>query len=293
MNLVELQILFQQKIEDVNILFMEEDRPDTFTIVNCLNKSITQYLAERYLSLPTFEQRLIAIDQNFDELAQLIKKHTTTETPLDFADINWSTRAHKYVAPEDILIPVSMSCSVTRTEVYPYAGQKVFAQFVSRRQAERVVSNTADKVMLPTPLALWNDKYYITLIGDAYTTSIGTPILTYLKKPYSLSYDYTEITTEGLNNIATIPDDTYFIMHSYSQYVDALGAITNYDAGSKVLKIADHDTVTKIQEDIKVGYPWGDTDTPEFPAYLHDKLVENAVSIFLDEAKLKLVPKEN
>lgn len=293
MNIVELQIRFQQKIEDVNPGFADQARPDTFTIAEYLNKSIDKYLENKYLNLPSFEHRLVMIEQNLDELQKLIKEQNLTGRSLELSNFNWGARGKNYYAPQDILTPISISVTVSRNEVMPMADQLMFGKFVSRRQAERIINNAVDKVIFKDPMVLWQNGYYIMIIGDAYVSSITDPRLTYLRNPFPLSFEYSEITTEGTNNIQSIPDGGYFITHSYCQYVDSGGSAAFYEAGSKVQKIAGYDTVTKVTDDLRIGYPYGYIDIPEFPEYTHESLLDRAVSLFLDEAKLKLIPRSN
>ncbi len=293
MNLIELQILFQRKIEDVNPVFKDSQRPDSFTIENYLNKAIDRYLISKFLKYPSFEQRILAIEENQDELHLLFRVETISNTPQALTELNWGARGIKFPAPEWLNIPISMSCTVTRERIYPVTAEKMFVDFVSRRQAEKIVSNSTDKVMLPRPLGLWEDTYELMIIGDAYTTAIITPILTYLKKPFTLSHRYTEIITEGATNVSAITDGTYFIVHTRCTYRNDAGAETIYEAGSKVKKQVAYEQVTLIEEDLKIGYPYGYADTPEFPEYVHDELVDGATALFLEEAKLKLIPQSS
>jgi hypothetical protein len=308
MNLTELQILFQQKIQDTNPVFEVQQRPDTFTICNYLNRSIDKYLEKKYLALPTYEQRLSVIDMNYDELHNLITSHgvlTYNEAyplvspfPRSLSEYNWNDRGKRYRTTDDVLIPISITCTITRTEVYALTGQKIFAQWMSRRQAEKLISNSSDKVMYPKPIAVWEDPYSIMVIGDAYTTSISADQFTYLRKPYKLDYNYYELKGSlygGSCDISSIPTDTWFLAKSYLTYVDRAGTTTNYKPGDKIIKVYGYNTITSIDvpnnEQVIVSYPWGYTDTPDFPTYLHDSIVDMAVSLFLDEAKFKLITK--
>jgi hypothetical protein len=293
MNLTELQILFQQKIQDTNPVFEVDQRPDSFEICLYLNKAVDRYLEKKYLALPSFEHRLLAIDQNIDELHDLIKPNGLLTASKDLTEYNWSSRGHRYRTPDDILIPISLPCTVTRTEVYPMANQPLFADWMSRRQAQKLISNTSDKVMYPKPIAVWEDPYYIMLIGDAYTTVLTAGLLTYLRKPYKLDHGYSEIagTSTGNVTITAITTGEYFLAKSRFTYVDPAGVPAIFKPGDKVLKVAGSNTLTFIDEPIIVGYPWGYTNKPDFPAYIHEGLVDIAVSMFLDESKFKLVSK--
>jgi hypothetical protein len=292
MNLTELQILFQRKIEDTNPVFAVEQRPESFVICNYLNKAIDRYLEKKYLSLPTFEQRLASIDANIDELRNLIVTDGVLLYPKTLTEYNWSTRGNRYRVPDDVLIPISLPCTVTRTEIYPMTSQSIFAEWMSRRQAQKLISNSVDKVMYPKPIIVWEDPYYIMLIGDAYTTTLTAGNLTYLRRPYKLDFSYTELSYYTTLDITVIPNNSYFLTKSRLTYVNEWGVQTIFRPGSKVQKINGYQSCTQAGEwPIAVGYPWGLTDTPDFPAYLHDSIVDMAVSLFLDEAKLRLIPK--
>jgi hypothetical protein len=293
MNLTELQILFQQKIQDTNPIFEVEQRPDTFAIANYLNKAVDRYLEKKYLSLATYEQRLVAIDANIDELHNLIVPDGILSAVKDLSEYNWSTRGHRYRVPEDVLIPISLACTITRTEVYVMCNQQVFAEWMSRLQAQRLVSHSVDKVMYPKPVVVWEDPYYLMLIGDAYTTVLTAGNLTYLRKPYKLDFDYSELAGVGTANldITSLATGSYFLAKANLTYVNSAGVPTRFKPGDKVIKVAGYNDITYLDEPIVIGKPWGSTDTPDFPAFLHETLLDLAVSLFLDEAKFKLVPK--
>jgi len=297
MDLTELQILFQQKIQDVSPRFDQEDRPDSFSIVNYLNKTIKRYLNKKYVSLPSYELRLAAINSNIDELHQLIQTEDNLPHWSYTSDLPWSNRGKRYRAPDNVLIPFSLSCQIIRSGIYPAVNERIFALFANRKQAERLVSNSYDKVMFDKPVALWDDPYNVVIIGDAYTSYIGDPTLTYVKKPFELSFDYNELVASSQYedlDISVITDGSYFLMKSHSIYVDTSRIGTYYMPGEKVQKIAGYDTVYNyggIGQQVTVGYPWGYTDTPEFPEHLQETLVDMAVEMFLEEGKLKLTPK--
>jgi hypothetical protein len=295
MNLTELQIAFHQKIQDTNPIFEVEQRPESYVILDYINKAVERYLEKKYLLLPTFQHRIAAIDQNIDELRYLIIPDGVMSAVKNLAEYNWSSRGNRYRIPDDVFIPISLPCTISRNEVYPMVSQTIFAQWASRLEAQRLISNTADKVMYPKPLAVFEDKYYIMLIGDAYTTSLTAGLLTYMRKPYKLDFSYAELSAVGTGNlsISTITDGSYFLAKAGFTYVSSTGVPIVFKPGDKVLKVSGYNTITYADEPIIVGYPWGMTDTLDFPEYMHPGILDLAVSLFLDEAKFKLIPKSN
>jgi hypothetical protein len=295
MNVIELQIAFQQKIEDTNPIFRVEQRPESYVVLNYLNTAVSKYLEKKYLLLPTFQHRLAAIDQNMDELRNLIISDGLLTASKNLAEYNWSGRGNRYRTPEDVYIPIALPCTISRNEVYPMVGQTEFAQWASRFEAQKLISNSSNKVMYPRPLAVFEDPYYIMLIGDAYTTTLTAGLLTYMRKPYKLDFSYTELTsgsTYGLD-ITVIGTNSYFLTKSNITYVDSAGTPTRFKPGDKVLKVAGYNMAYYLDEKIVIGYPWGMTDNIDFPEYMHPGLLDLGVSLFLDEAKFKLIPKSS
>jgi len=286
MNIDELQIQFLQKIGDINPVFINEDRPSSFVVANYFNKAIKLYLQEKFLNVPSFEHRLVAIDSNLDELNDLITSGGVLYHASQPTTLNWNARAVRYRMPDDVLIPISLSALITRQEVIPMIDQLQFVKFVSRRQAEKIVSDSSNKVIHVTPVAFFEDEYFITVVGDAYVDEISANELVYLRKPYNLSFEYAEITGNTNLSVATIGTGVYFRAMSNLIYNG-----TAYAPGSKILKVAGQNTVTGASN-LKVGYPWGETNTPDFPEYTHMKFVDMAVQLYINEAKLLLVQKQ-
>ena len=293
MNLLDLQILFQQKIKDVNLVFEEEQRPDTYTIVNYLNRAIMDYLKKGFMSFPTFEQQLVAVSQAQDDLRFLIRTNDVPEYPWPTTFQNWGDRGKRYRLPDNILIPLSLTCTVTRIEVQPYTDQTVFAEFRSKIQAEKLIKTTHDQVIHITPIAFIEDEFYLVVIGDAYVTDITADRLTYLRKPDKLSFDYTELSGTPNLNITSISNGTDMRALTPLRYVNFGGGTKNFFAGELVTKVSGYNTIfNQNDEPVKIGYPWGYTDTPDFPEHMHEDILERSTQLFLDEAKLKLLPKE-
>lgn len=294
MNLIELQIEFQRKIVDVNLAFKEDLRPDTYTIVSYLNRAIKDYLKNTFLNLPTYQQQLIAIDTNSEDLRFLFKRGQNLLYPYAMDYQNWGARAKRYRAPDDFMIPISLGVTISRSEVAPMTNDKMFVEFVSRRQAENLINDSSDKVIHVQPCAYIEDEFYIVIVGDAYVTSIAAGEFTYLRKPDILSFDYQELTHASTLDISTIPTGTYMRALSPLTYVNATPVVTSFIPGDKVEKIAGYHSMTSLGgEPVKIGYPWGETDTPDFPEYRHEDILERSTQLFLDEAKLKLVSKQS
>ncbi|NJO07984.1 MAG: hypothetical protein HC876_22070 [Chloroflexaceae bacterium] len=294
MTLLELQILFHQKIEDVNAVFAVEQRPDSYTVVGYLNRAIMDYLRRTFLGLSTFEEQLIAIDANSENLRYLIQSEKQLMYHKDMTSQNWGVRAQKRRLPEDFLLPLSVTVTTNRTEVAAHSDYQQFAKLTTRRQAEKLMRTPSDRVIHIQPVAFIEDEFYIVVVGDSYVTSIVLSSLNYIRKPDKLSFEYAELTGGSASlDISSIPAGVYMRALSYLRYVNSAGSTVNFNPGDKVLKISGYNTIFSIDsEPVKIGHPWGYTDTPDFPEYMHQDILERAIQMFLDESKLKLVAQQ-
>jgi len=294
MKLIDLQILFQQKSEDISSAFKDIERPSTFIIVNYLNKAVDRFLRERYLNYATHVEKVTAILRDTDLLRNLIKTTATLNTEADATTL-FPYQRTTYL-PDDLMLLLSVSCNYRRSAVPPIATSNlVITDFVTQEQARKLIKTDANKSLYPTPIAVYDNQFSLIVAGDSYTTAIYSIKMRYLRKHFDLSLDYVElIGTLGVDlDITAIINGSYFRSLCRAVYVNSVGTLLDIYPGDKVLKVAGYNTITDYSGWIpKVGYPYGYCDEPEFPEYIHEQLADIAVNMFVDEAKLKLVPKQ-
>ena len=298
MNLLEMQIMLQTKAEAINTDFFDKLRPDSYDIINYLNKSIDRYIRDKYLNFPVFELRRASILSNMDALKDMVEntKALTEDVITGFPHGDATLRI---ILPTDMLSLISVYCTYSRSDVPPMTSDIVFTEFTSLEETKDIVTTDANKPIFPHPVAAYENEFGILLIGDAYTTQFSNVKIRYLREPFDLSFSYDELeaTDNGtdLTNINTIvADNNYFRSFAKGQYYDDVPSAITIQAGEKVKKISGYNTIVGTAYSgwkQKIGAPYGQTDTPELPGHLHEELVDLAVQIFMDEAKLKLIPK--
>jgi hypothetical protein len=298
MNVLEMQIMFQTKCEAINADFFDKIRPDSYDIVNYLNKSIDRYVRDKFLNLPTHSLRRASILSNMDALKDMVE-NTIALTEDSITGFPHGAATLRVLLPADMLSLISVYCTYTRTDVPPMSSDILFTEFVSVEETKDIVTTGANKPIFPYPVAAYENEFNILLIGDAYTTEFSNVKIRYLREPFDLSLSYAELeaTADGtdLTSINTIvADNNYFRAFAKGDYYDDVPQSITFQAGDKVKKVSGYNTIvgtpyTSWKQ--KIGAPYGETDTPELPGHLHEEVVDLAVQMFMDEARLKLIPK--
>jgi hypothetical protein len=298
MNILEMQIMFQTKSEAINADFFDKFRPDSYDIINYLNRAIDRYVREKFLNLPTHQLRRASILTNMDILKDMVE-NTKALTEDSIAGFPHGSATLRVLLPTEMISLISVYCTYTRSDVPPMTSDILFTEFVSVEETKDIVATDANKPIFPHPIAAYENEFSILLIGDAYTTGFSNVRIRYLREPFNLSFNYSELeaTSEGtdLTSINSIvADNNYFRSFAKGQYYDDVPSAITIQAGEKVKKVSGYNTIVGGAYPgwrQKIGAPYGETDTPELPGHLHEELVDLAVQIFMDEAKLKLVPK--
>lgn len=293
-----MQIMFQVKAEAINADFFDRMRPDSYDIVNYLNKSIDRYIRKKYLDLPTHSLRRASIMSNMDALKDMVE-NTNALVEDSITGFPHGASVIRVLLPTDMLSLISVYCTYTRSDVPPMASDILFTDFVSVEETKDIVATDANKPIFPRPVAAFENEFNLLLIGDAYTTEFSSVKLRYLRAPFNLSLTYAELEasdvgTDLLNIQAIIADNNYFRTFAKGNYYNDVPDAITFQAGDKVKKQIGYNTIVGTPYTAwkqKIGAPYGETDTPELPGHLHEEIVDLAVQIFMDEAKLKLVQK--
>ena len=298
MNVLEMQIMFQTKSEAINPQFFDAMRPDTYDIVNYLNKAIDRYIREKYLNLPTHSLRRAAIISNMDSLKDMVE-NTTALVEDSITGFPHGSSVIRVLLPTNMLSLISVYCTYTRSAVPPMTSDIIFTELVSVEETKDIVATDASMPIFPHPVAAFENEFNILLIGDAYTTEFSNVKIRYLREPFDLSLTYQELEATDIGTDLTsintiVADNNYFRAFTKGDYYDDVPQVTTFQAGDRVKKIRGYNTIVGTPYTAwrqKIGAPYGETDTPELPGHLHEEIVDLAAQIFMDEAKLKLVSK--
>jgi len=296
MNLIEMQIMFHQKAEAINAQFFDRLRPTSFEIVNYFNKAIDRYVRDKFLSLPTHEMRRNSVLAGMDVLRDMVEhQRATVEDTSGTLPFAFSKRI---ILPPDMLCLLGVYGTYSRSAVPPMTSDVVFSELTPMESARRLATSDADKPIYPRPIAALENEFNLLLIGDAYTTDITNIAVRYLRKHFELSFNYRELegAADGadltINSI--VADTNYFRALAKGTYYSDPSTQITVQAGQKLVKVTGRNNMEGTSFPNwkqKIGAPYGMTDTPEFPEYMHEEIVDLGVQMFMDEAKLKLTPK--
>jgi hypothetical protein len=319
MTLLEMQILFQQIIEDTSPGFFDKERVDTYDILNYLNQAAMRSM-DKYISLPTTEQNIRLISENTNDLKDMIRKvRANTFYTIGFTQVSMEDgiapytmpggAAHHgpygdnsvvYHMPHDYLHIISCHIKSSRTgaDVLPSSSPQWHkCEIVTHDQAERFITTSFNKPIMREPVIILDADGFFTVIYDSeQLTPLNDIEFVYLRKPHKLDFDFQwldggtgiVLTSSMVNKSVRVKKG------SVVEYPSNNLPLGGYRAGSKFNVLNGYYLLLGLDSNtpMYVGYPGDSTDELSIASYLHENIVRMAVSMLLDEAKLRLVQKQ-
>lgn len=176
----ELQQEFNRLAEDRYQLYEKEDRLNPINIQGYLNKAKDRILVERFLSYNSPYENIVALQQGYDEIHDLVKIDSdVSATGATGTFGNYTQKIDSL--PDDYLYYVFSSSQVTRTSIAAATNEWVGNKEINYTALLQAISGNNNWPIIRQPLVYFNeDSIYI--IHDAYTT-INDINLGYLKRP--------------------------------------------------------------------------------------------------------------
>lgn len=304
MNLVEMQILFHQIIEDTNLEFWDSQRPIEYNVTIYLNQAVLRYVHKKYLPFSTYKENHKHILENEQDLQPLIK---TTQL-LKWIDGAFNTsspaglfigdNASKYRLPDDFLFYIDSVLwgrrdgsgidTIMRMSSSGYRPNKL----VSHAEAHRFYTTEINHPILREPVVFMEEQSFINLIVDEEASVAPMLFLTYVKKPFTLDFNYVELETLDSTYIGK---EVRLLKNSRVYYPFDNYPNNGYLPGERITVFDGYYTLYPVNifpsKSKTVGFPHDATNECELPVYQHEDIVRLAVQMFLDEAKLKLLQK--
>ena len=296
MNLVEMQILFHQIIEDTNPDFFDNNRPNSYNVVNYLNQAITRYMQKKYLPFSTFKENHKHILDNEQDLQPLLRQINLDQYQTALfkpTGSRYGDNAKKYTLPDDFQFFVAAillgSRSADTDTIMRFTGNEYQpCKLINHSEAERFYTTPINHPIMREPVVFFEEERVLNLMYD-YETGDGTLYLVYVKKPFKMSFEYTELTSVDVSYISK----EVRVLHGSSIYypVDAYPS-NGYVRGDRIT-ISDGNYIFYPASGLNntVGYPHDETNQCELPIYQHEDIVRLAIQMYMDEAKFKLMQK--
>jgi len=319
MNLLDMQILFQQIAEDTSPEFFDRQRSDTYNIINYLNNAIYRYVEKKYISFPTMEQNIRFIAENSNDLKDMIRKvKVGTFLLISGNQVSANDGVHPYTMPggtdyqgphganstvyhmpTDFMHFVSCHIKSTRTaaSVLPTtSAQWQECKVITQDQAGRFISTEWNKPIMREPAILFDADGFFTVIRDPdHDAGITDLEFTYLRKPHTLDFDFSWMNGRGATVLTSAMVNKPVRVRSGSvvEYPTDGFPTRGYRSGSKFNVLSGYYPMYEFNaySGMEVGYPGNSTDEISLATYMHEDIVRLAVSMFLDEAKFKLAQK--
>ncbi len=318
MTLLEMQILFQQIIEDTSPEFFASQRPDTWNMVNYLNQASMRFM-DRYISQPTTKDNIRLIDENSNDLKDMIRKVGTNNFVLTggtYYEVSDGLQIYNppagqdhlgpsgdnikiYSLPDDYLHFISCYIKVNRqgADIMPSAlhmWQK--CELITQDQVERYITTDINKPIMREAVIMFDaDSFARIILAPDQSNSIYELEFTYLRKPHTLDFDFQWINGGDGTALtyAMVSKQVRVRNGSLMKYPTSLEPIRGYKPGDKFRVINGYYNLYSYSNyhGRYIGYPGNSTNELSIASYLHEDIVRMAVSMLLDEAKFKLVQK--
>jgi len=257
-----------------------------------------RYVQKKYLPYPTFKENHKHILDNEQDLQPLLRT---------IAPLGWLTHlykptgafdgenAKKYALPDDFLFFVNAVLFSKRSNdtdtIMRYTGNEYQpCKLINHAQAQRFYTTPINHPIMREPVVFMEEERILNLLYDYETLATGNLYLTYIRKPFKLSFEYTELT---VLTSAHVGADVRVLQGSRIYYPINLYPANGYYPGDRITVTDGNYTLRSVTAayDHTVGYPHNETNVCELPVYQHEDVVRLAVQMFLEEAKLKLVTK--
>lgn len=183
MKAQDIMIEFNRLAENVYKLYSISDRLDPWNIEGIINKAQDQMIYERYLSYPTGYENVLALNQGYDEISELVK--VKTGPAFSNAESGYGSNAKKIdELPDDYLYYVRSSCKVTRKHIEQVVDEWVETDIIGLKSLLGTITGGGNHPILINPLVyLAENNIYI--LHDGFTT-ISDINMMYLKQPAEL-----------------------------------------------------------------------------------------------------------
>ena len=190
----EMQYEFYKTLPIVDSSFDAVSRPDTSTVMMCINLSQERYFLERFMITGDMAERIKVVYSYFDEVKgcveQIITNATAYSQILNSYNYNFSSLAG-FVFPVDLLLNTTGGINTTTSGlnrcIYKSSGE--FDMYI-------IGQNNIPILPMPIYTVRGND---IIMLIDKYTTTNRSSSLWYLRKPKYIVIGVPTIATTQTN----------------------------------------------------------------------------------------------
>lgn len=186
---------FNRIVRDRYKVYDVADRLNPIDVLGYLNEAVYRYIQERYLSYKTPYENILALQQNYDDISDLVSIDQVMLSQTDITNSVAGTSDSVIVSsglPDDYLYYVNSASKITRTTVIECIDEWVGNKEISYSGLFNAISGGHNFPIIRNPLVYFSQGINIHIVHDQYTT-IDRVNLGYLRKPSAITLDQSDM----------------------------------------------------------------------------------------------------
>lgn len=209
MTVREMQMAFETRLQLISQRHEIKEKPDSFTILQFLNKAQDDYLITNFLSKESLQDNVELIQKRSDVLRNLIKRTENLEssTPITPTEVDGGIQL---ALPTDYLYYIKSFCYATNTLNGTTTKTWTPNRVVKHDELEKIMGGITHKPILRKPCVVFEEDDKLVLYKDRDTDIFNIGYL-YLRRPRNLSLQATapDVPTVGETNVCELDEYTH------------------------------------------------------------------------------------
>jgi len=192
MTVLEMQQYFETLLQTTSPIFNDADKPDTDTILRFLNVAQIEFINKKYLSAPTFAERVRTLSESIGDFDTLVSYKTLNAGIATTGTFPQNSKLYALTGDEWHFL--GASGLITRITLLPTSNTAIDFEAINISDLDKYTTTYINIPIILVPgCTLLSDTpgggsstNNILVMYDKYTTLPSTIKLTYLKEPSDL-----------------------------------------------------------------------------------------------------------
>jgi len=208
MTVREMQMAFDTRIQLVSEREEVMEKPDSYTILQFLNRAQEKYINDNFLSEGTLKENIEFIQKRSDILRNIIKRHTNVESliPMSSTEVDGGIEME---LPSDYLYYLKSFSYATNSLAGISTKTWTPNRVVNHSELDMITNGVFNTPILRKPCVVFEEDDKAILYKDRDTEVYNLNYI-YLRKPYEMSLEATAPNTPaGLTNVCDLDSYTH------------------------------------------------------------------------------------
>jgi len=184
MTVLEMQQYFETLLQTNSDIFNDTEKPDTDTILRYLNVAQIKYINDKYLSTPTFKDRVKILSGAINDFGTLVKYKVLTDGASVDGILPDYCKLYELDGTEWEIVKISGK--IDRIDIKPTSDTFIDFNPFNLGEIDKLTTTSINIPILLVPqfsIISENSNKNIVVVYDKYTTLPSGATLIYLKEP--------------------------------------------------------------------------------------------------------------